>query len=384
MNGATAQDSFPHVLFAILDWGLGHATRTWPLIVAARKMGARVTVASRGSAGRWLDARMAEWEASTDTHGLSPWCRVEKPGVTVRYARGWATLPRIALQMPRFMGSFRRERQWTTEFSRNQGVTHVLSDNCYGAHAELEGVSNVLMTHQLQPPVPAAARVLARAQVQRLANAFDAVWVPDTPERDLAGSMSAPVSSPTHFIGPLSRFQVDRLDTASPSTDVDVVLLGLVSGPEPQRSTMEKDLRTCFLKDGRPALIFAGKPGGGEHRDRNVLTVHDADDGRFRSAVLAAECIICRSGYSTLMDLAVLERRGILVPTVGQPEQEKLALEWERRFGWTRLQSKNIADFSPGPMKGSLVEVAMDGPESTMESWLNMPQSSRHPLCNHD
>ena len=384
MNGDTAQDSPPHVLFAILDWGLGHATRTWPLIVAARSMGARVTVASRGSAGRWLDARMEEWDATSDTPALSPWCRVEKPGVTIRYANGRATLPRIALQMPRFMGSFRRERRWTTEFSSNEGVTHVLSDNCYGARAELDGVSNVLMTHQLQPPIPAVARALARAQVRRLARAFDAVWVPDTPGRDLAGQLSAPVSSPTHFVGPLSRFQVDSLAGASPSTDADPVLLGLVSGPEPQRSTMEEDLRTCFLKDGRPAMILAGKPGGGEHRDRNVLTVHDADDRRFRAALLAAECIICRSGYSTLMDLTVLGRRGVLVPTVGQPEQEKLALDWERRFGWTRLQSKNIADFSPGPMKGSTVEVAMASPESTMQTWLDIPRPSPQPTCTHD
>ena len=162
------------------------------------------------------------------------------------------------------------------------------------------------------------------------------------------------------------------------------MLLGLVSGPEPQRSTMEEDLRTCFLKDGRPAMILAGKPGGGEHRDRNVLTVHDADDRRFRAALLAAECIICRSGYSTLMDLTVLGRRGVLVPTVGQPEQEKLALDWERRFGWTRLQSKNIADFSPGPMKGSTVEVAMASPESTMQTWLDIPRPSPQPTCTHD
>ena len=54
----TTSKNHPHVLFAILDWGLGHATRTWPLILAARQSGAQVTVASRGPAAEWLQSRM--------------------------------------------------------------------------------------------------------------------------------------------------------------------------------------------------------------------------------------------------------------------------------------------------------------------------------------
>ena len=125
------------------------------------------------------------------------------------------------------------------------------------------------------------------------------------------------------------------------------VLLGLVSGPEPQRTTMEQDLRTCFQRDERPALILAGRPGGGEHRTGNVLTVHDADDARFRQAVLAADTIICRSGYSTLLDLAVLGRTAVLVPTVGQPEQESLAREWARLPDGPRFMPPNSPPSNP-------------------------------------
>ena len=125
MTGApTAEHEMqPHVLFAILDWGLGHATRTWPLIVAARKLGARVTIASRGTAGQWLDARMAEWDRANGVEDQPPWNRVEKPGVTIRYGRGWSTLPRIALQMPGFIRSIARERRWTTAYTAEHGVT---------------------------------------------------------------------------------------------------------------------------------------------------------------------------------------------------------------------------------------------------------------------
>ncbi|MGB7842066.1 MAG: glycosyltransferase, partial [Salinimicrobium sp.] len=41
-------------------------------------------------------------------------------------------------------------------------------------------------------------------------------------------------------------------------------------------------------------------------------------------------------GYTTLMDLAILEKKTFLIPTPGQPDQEYLA---------ARLQKKGIAPF---------------------------------------
>ena len=50
-------------------------------------------------------------------------------------------------------------------------------------------------------------------------------------------------------------------------------------------------------------------------------------DEELQNAILGAERIIARSGYSTIMDLytlGVLEKAE-LIPTPGQPEQEYLA-----------------------------------------------------------
>lgn len=370
MTGASTSHR-PHVLFAILDWGMGHATRTWPLIVSARQLGARVTIASRGTAGAWLDGRMAEWDRLHPAPNRPEWSRVEKPGVTIRYARGIGTLPRIALQMPGFVRSIAEERHWTTAFAAECGVTHVFSDNCYGARAELPGVTNVFMSHQLHPPVPAFVRGWATAVVRRFAESFDEVWVPDTEDCALAGRLAHAVCSPTRYIGPLSRFQLDANPGPSEPED-SPVLLGLVSGPEPQRSAMEQDLRTCFLRDGRPAMILAGKPGGSQHKEANILTVHDADDHRFRRAVLSADTILCRSGYSTLLDLVVLGRTAVLIPTIGQPEQEDLARDWNRKHGWTALHARELAAFEPRQAQGRPVEATGPGPDALMANWLQM------------
>jgi predicted glycosyltransferase len=42
-------------------------------------------------------------------------------------------------------------------------------------------------------------------------------------------------------------------------------------------------------------------------------------------AMQSAEWVICRSGYSSVMDLLRLKHKAILVPTPGQTEQEYLA-----------------------------------------------------------
>jgi UDP-N-acetylglucosamine:LPS N-acetylglucosamine transferase len=39
----------------------------------------------------------------------------------------------------------------------------------------------------------------------------------------------------------------------------------------------------------------------------------------------AAQLVMCRSGYSTIMDLAALQQKAILVATPGQGEQEYLS-----------------------------------------------------------
>ena len=55
-----------------------------------------------------------------------------------------------------------------------------------------------------------------------------------------------------------------------------------------------------------------------------------------------SENIICRSGYSTLMDLFKIGRRALLVRTPGQPEQEYLALHMSSEFGFLSVDQKNI------------------------------------------
>ena len=190
-KGPTA--SKRHILFAVLDWGLGHATRTWPLILAARQSGAQVTVASRGAAAVWLQHRMTEQVKRERVEGVEqgpPWVCLEKPGVHIRYAKGHLMLPLLALQLPRFLASIAAERRWFRALLTEMVFTHVVSDNCYGVYPHRYSIQSALITHQLAPPVPALLQRVAGVQIRRWTEAFGEVWIPDTARGELAGSLS--------------------------------------------------------------------------------------------------------------------------------------------------------------------------------------------------
>lgn len=57
----------------------------------------------------------------------------------------------------------------------------------------------------------------------------------------------------------------------------------------------------------------------------NVTTFNHVDDEMFVNLVSSARNIICRGGYSSLMDLIRLNRSAFLIPTPGQTEQEYLS-----------------------------------------------------------
>jgi len=89
-------------------------------------------------------------------------------------------------------------------------------------------------------------------------------------------------------------------------------------------------------------LIVAGKPGGGRVQEGRVTTWYDPSSEELAWALAHADTVVCRSGYSTLLDLAVLGRTAVLVPTPGQPEQEDLAHHWARSFGFATCTQREL------------------------------------------
>jgi UDP-N-acetylglucosamine:LPS N-acetylglucosamine transferase len=88
----------------------------------------------------------------------------------------------------------------------------------------------------------------------------------------------------------------------------------------------EEQLKGILSSLDRHALLITGKPEMQQAEKTNQLSiVSHLNDRELTSAMQSAQLIICRSGYSTIMDLHALKCQALLVPTPGQTEQEYLA-----------------------------------------------------------
>lgn len=345
------------ILVCPLDWGLGHAGRCVPLIRALLGAGHAVRIAAAGGALRLLRSEFPDL----------PWH--ELPGYRVRYSRSAVfLLPSLLAQAPAFLLGLRSEGRRLRRLLAEHPCDLVISDGRYGLRAP--GVPSVLVTHQIALRAPEwpgrawAEKALLKLNLKALAR-FDRVWIPDWQgELSLAGELAGPNprSSDTawagEWIGPLGRFTApvgngeghgEPARTANPRAGGrHIKIAAVVSGPEPQRSLFEAGLRaalaglpgTRVLVRGRP-----GKPGPGLADLRSgELNVFDHLPGNELAEVFAgSEALVARSGYTTVMELAVLgAAAAVLVPTPGQTEQEYLADHLARLGAAVRMDQGSL------------------------------------------
>lgn len=302
-------------LICALDWGLGHASRCLALADGLEAAGESVIFASSGPAAAFLRRE----RPTAIVHTL--------PSYRVTYPSRWMPL-NVVRQLPRWLRVIYQENRELARLVRQERIDRIISDNRFGCYHHV--VPSVFLTHQLHPITHeyVVAR-LYRAYLQR----YDEFWVPDWPDRRLSGQLSRPAGyAPVHYLGPLSRLP-PQSETESASFDV----LALLSGPEPQRSWLEQVVLDQL--DSRPGhhVLVRGLPAGGPPlRPPAGVTVHDfADAGRLARLLPAAGRVVCRSGYSTLMDVhAVTDpQKMILIPTPGQTEQIYLARRQTEQTG---------------------------------------------------
>ena len=297
------------ILVAPLNWGLGHVTRCIPLIQELERLGTEVFLASDGVALHLLKAEFPHLPA------------FELPSYRIRYQSSnmvW----NIGKQLPRIVWAVRRE-QWETErLVRTHRIDGILSDNRYGCFSR--AANSVLLSHQLRLRVPGFGLGWAANRVLPLAlGKFDAVWVPDVPEAPgLSGALShgARVHEVQHYIGILTRMRAYERD---PEYDVAVVL----SGPEPQRSILEQRLLEQAISMPHKFIFVQGQTQAKKHyyAADNVEVVSYLTSRDLNDVLMASKVLVNRSGYSSVMDLAGLGKKAILIPTPGQTEQEYLA-----------------------------------------------------------
>jgi uncharacterized protein (TIGR00661 family) len=232
----------------------------------------------------------------------------------------------------------RKEHLLLEKLIKKHKVDAVISDNRYGLWTNR--VPCVFITHQVRILSPVLEDLVFFLNLQFI-NRFDFCWIPDeSSERNLSGKLSHLESLPSHakFIGPLTRFNGEFIQ----QKEYDV--MAIVSGPEPQRTIFEEKLISQLQQLNKRALLVLGKPGDVQKSESDYLTiVSHLNSVEMEKAVAASEVIVCRGGYSTIMDLAVYGKKAIFIPTPGQTEQEYLAKRYAGK-GWCVYQKQSEMD----------------------------------------
>ena len=160
---------------------------------------------------------------------------------------------------------------------------------------------------------------------------FNAIWIPDVKnEPNISGDLSHKYKLPkhAHFIGVLTRFRKPEIQ---PEIKYDV--LAIISGPEPQRTIFEELIIEQAQHTNKKYVIVSGisEKNTDIQFNENIRIISHLPGEELFQLILASEIIISRGGYSTLMDLAVLNKKCIFVPTPGQTEQEYLVEELDKK-----------------------------------------------------
>ncbi|MDR2824628.1 MAG: hypothetical protein LBB41_05455 [Prevotellaceae bacterium] len=305
------------ILISPLDWGLGHATRCVPLIRDFIKRGDEVIIATDGFPLQFLRNEF-------------PQLRFEIiASYKVTYSTGKSQVGAMLRNLPRIVAGVFREHRWLHNYLKNNEIDIIISDNRFGLWAR--GTSCIYITHQLMIKMPVNLKFMEtlvwRAH-RWFINHYDKCWIPDFADvtKNLSGDLSHKYPLPKHaiFINPLSRFSGQIV---TPNTYYHTVCV--LSGVEPQRSALEKDLLRQFENSAERVLIVRGKPQEKicTYQTGNVTVASHLDSPTLAEFLTGAQKIICRAGYSSIMDLMVLGclAKATLIPTPGQTEQEYLA-----------------------------------------------------------
>ena len=321
------------VLVAPLNWGLGHASRCVPLVQGLLDEGHEVILGGDGASMTLLRRHFPKLRYVY----LAP--------LALRYSQSGRQVWAMIKALPKLYLWAIKDHAMLKAILREEHIDQVISDNRFGLYSKQ--TECVYMTHQLHIMLPKGwrwAEKIASRMHARIYARFNKVWVPDyeAREKSLAGELSHPKQLKIkneelriEYIEPLSRFRNNPSTLSNPNKpEYDVV--AVLSGLEPHRSMLEKDIVAQYAGKAERVLIVQGlmnRPNTHIKRG-NITLVPSMEDSELAKQLGGAKQIIARSGYSTIMDLEALGllQKARLIPTLGQPEQEYLATLFDKKY----------------------------------------------------
>ncbi|NLA25208.1 MAG: UDP-N-acetylglucosamine--N-acetylmuramyl-(pentapeptide) pyrophosphoryl-undecaprenol N-acetylglucosamine transferase [Bacteroidales bacterium] len=322
-----------NILIGGLDWGLGHASRMIPIINYLISEGHNVIIAGNGSSLKLLQENFSFIKF------------IEFSGPKITYASNKNQVIYLMFQAPRAMFKFWMQKNRLRKIVKQLGIDLIISDN--RPYFRNKKCKNIYITHQIFPLAGSSKKILSKIATKlhlRVMRKYQYCLIPDAEnENNLSGLLShGKLPKNTKYIGWLSRF--DKLESLDIQENTVLIVL---SGPEPQRSILENILHEKYRNSSKKVFLVRGTHSKQKNTFPENFKVYDIIENQLLIDLFSqAETIICRSGYSSLMDLASLGRKAVLIPTIGQVEQEYLAEYFNLKFNFKTFTQEKLININ--------------------------------------
>jgi len=287
------------IVYGVCSWGLGHATRSLPVIRKLIDEDNKLTIISNGRSLELLKKELGDNIEYIDMP--------DYPMLLSENSRQF--MAKSMIYWPVFIRKMQKGLHQLTKMLEHKPCDRIISDARYDIYSKK--IPSFFISHQIRIMNPLRIRMFETgSEIYNLFffKRFRRVIVPDYKEDNLSGDLSHNLrkldESKIDYVGVLSDFQ-------KKNTKKDIDYLISISGPEPQRTTLEEKL----------------------------LSQVDQLDGNI---VITLGKTISRSGYSTILDLAVIGTKALMTPTPGQIEQEYLAKYHNKKGTFYSVNQNNI------------------------------------------
>jgi uncharacterized protein (TIGR00661 family) len=305
------------VAYAVMSVGLGHATRSLPLIKAIIENGHQVTVISDSMALAFL---------KNELKGKVSFIRLKDYSFQTRFLNSErVSVRRFLANLPIFFQEYLKEQRAFKKLHKQHKFHTIISDSRYGIYRK--NVPSYLISHHIKNRIKTFEKlsdVVTELSMLGIFLNYNKLLIPDFVDRPMAGSYAHGFrflqAENVKYLGILSMVKKQNIEQ-----DIDYFFS--ISGPKYQRKVMEKTVlkQLPAISDKRVVITL------GDTKNSKVKRVGNAEifgclDSKAQSRFMnRAKLVIARSGYSTIMDLIELGKKALLIPTKGLPEQEYLA-----------------------------------------------------------
>jgi uncharacterized protein (TIGR00661 family) len=331
------------ILIAPLNWGLGHATRCIPIIKALQENNFTPIIASDGIA---LELLRKEF----------PYLKVlELPSYQIEYAKNGKNFKwKLIKSLPKMIEAIREEKRIVKKWIEKHNINGIISDNRLGVFSKK--IPSVFITHQLKVMTGNTTWITSKIH-QHIIKKYNACWVPDINAKlNLTGKLGHLENNKlkVRYLGPLSRMHRMALP-------IQYDLMIILSGPEPQRGLLEAHL-TKEVKRFEGTVVFIKgviEPEQKKEQIENVTYFNFMKTRQLEQTFNGSKKVLCRSGYTTIMDLVKLHKKAFFIPTPGQYEQIYLAekLQEEGLVPFATQENFKIEDLSKTELFKGLPEL---------------------------